>query len=153
MKRWILYALVLAILGIAPTGGMDIGRLSPVQTVWLTEINGQIYMQTDVGEFGVGSNIEEALRDLNKAASSVVFLETADYLIIEKGREELLEQAAGAFRPSCMLCTAKKMPDLEKATDYLRIHEPGITLRQWRAEESPLQELREQEGRFGWNDG
>ena len=153
MRRWIIYAAVIAALGFSPLRGMDISELSPVQTVWLSEEKGQVYLQTDAGDFGVGADIEEALSDLNKSATGVVFLETADYLIIEAGREDLLAQANEVFRPGCMACTAEKKPDLQKATAYLRIHEPSATLRQWCVEKNKLQQLLENNGRFSWRDG
>ena len=152
MRRWIVYAAVLAVLAISPLQGMDIGTLSPARTVWLAEHNGQIYMQTDAGDFGVGADVQGALDDLNASASCQVFLETADYLIIEKGREVLLTQAVAVFRPACRICTADKMPDMESATDFLRVHKPVTTLRQWRVEKNQLQLLQEQNGRFCWDE-
>lgn len=148
MKRWIMYIVLLGMLGVSD--GMDISKLSPVETVWIAEQNGQILIQTDSGDFGVGDGLVSALENLNATASGVVFLETADYLIIEKGSEAQLVQAASVFRPSCMLCVAGKMPDLEAVTTFLRIHEPTVTLRQWNREQNPLPQLEEQDGRFQW---
>ena len=153
MKRWIIYAAVIAVLGFSPHRGVDISKLTPVQTVWLTEQNGVIYLHTDSGDFGAGADIEAALNTLNDSASGIVFLETADYLIIEVGREELLMQVNEIFRPGCMICTAEERPDLKKATAYLEIHAPDITLRQWRVEQKKLQQLQEKDGRLGWSDG
>lgn len=153
MKRWILYAVALAMLGLSPFRGMDIGKLSPVQTVWLTEDKGQICMQTDTGDFGIGADVKEALHNLNKSAAGIVFLETADYLVIEAGREVLLEQAIAVFRPSCRVCAAEQLSDLNQATDFLRTHEPIITLRQWTIEQNKLQQLQEKDGRFSYREG
>lgn len=151
MKRWIIYAAALAMLGISPLQGMDIGQLSPVETVWLTEQDGQVYIQTDGGDFGRGTDVPEALEQMNDSASRIIFLETADYLIIEEGKEELLEQVFKVLRPTCMICKAEQMPDLRAATSYLRVHEPELTLRQWRIERSTLPQLQERDGRFVWH--
>lgn len=146
MKRWIVYLAVLAMLGVAD--GMDISDLCPVETVWVARENGQIHIRTDAGDLGVGEDLRSAVENLNATAAGIAFLETADYLIIETGAEEILLQAGPVLRPSCMLCVAEKMPDLEAATAYLRIHEPVVTLRQWSKEQAPLPQLQEQDGRF-----
>lgn len=153
MKRWIIYAAVLAMLGFSPLRRIDIGNLSPVRTVWITEAQGQVYLQTDAGNFGAGANMEEAIEDLNASAPKTVFLETADYLIVEKGKEKILEQTTGVFHPTCMICVSEKMPDLEGATEFLSTHEPKLTLQKWRIEQVSLQQLYEQDGRFRWEGG
>ena len=153
MKRWILYGAALALLGISPFRGMDIGKLSPVETVWLAHQNGQVLIQTDAGDIGRGATVQEALANLQDSAAGIVFLETADYLIVQTGAQMLLSQEGDVFRPSCMVCLAERMPDLEQATEFLRTHEPGTTFRQWKAERSSLPLLQEKDGRFAWHDG
>ena len=152
MRRWIICAAAAVLLMISPVRGMDISQLSPVQTVWVAVENGQVYLQTDGGEWGSGTDIASALENLNETAAGVVFLETADYLILQKGEEALLEQAPTIFRPSCMVCVADEMPDLEQATAFLRLHEPSITLRQWSVEGNLLQQLTGSDGRFAWDE-
>ena len=152
MRRWILYAAILILLVAAPFQKMNISRLSPVQTVWVAEVNGEILLQTAGGAQGIGADIPAALENLNAGAADIVFLETADYLIIETGTEALLEQASLVFRPSCMVCAAASMPELEQATKFLRIHEPVVTLRQWMVEHNALQQLVAEEGRLIWNE-
>lgn len=150
MKRWTLYAIALTLLGLSPQRGLDIGKLSPVETVWLGAQNGQIVIQTDDGNFGRGPDVQKAMQTLRDSSPAVIFLETADYLIVEQGQESLLEQVYAYFRPSCMICTAANTPDLQKATEFLQIHEPQSNLRQWRMERRQLQQLQEQEGRIQW---
>lgn len=150
MKRWIFYITTVALLAVTPFRGTDIGELAPVEVVWLTEKNGQVYLETDTGDMGWGADVRSALEDMKAAAPGSVFLETADYLIVEQGREVLLEQVYDVLRPSCMVCAAEKMPDMEAAASYLTAHEPQTTLRQRQVEQRSLSMLREQEGRFEW---
>lgn len=153
MKRWLLYGAAIALLGLSPLQGVDLGKLIPVETVWLSEQNGQVYILTDAGDEGVGTDVQTALNNLQDTASGIVFLETADYVIVETGGEELLEQLHSVLRPSSMICTADKQPELEEATEFLGAHEPHLTLRQWRVERSALPQLQGEKGRFHWDDG
>ena len=154
MKYWLLFFslfIATAIFGPASFRGTDIAKLAPVEVVWLSERDGQVSLKTDMGDFGVGEDMQAALEDMKASASGTVFLDTADYLIVEQGREELLEQAYTFLRPSCMICVAEKMPDLEVAAEYLSAHEPELTLREYRVDKGEIPELVEQEGRFAWN--
>ena len=153
MKRCFIYAAALALVIWSPFGGMDIGKLSPVETVWMEQRGDGVYLQTETGEAGCGRNAQEALENVRSGSSGIVFLETADYLILKAGCESLLEQLADVLRPSCMICTANQMPDLQTATAFLSTHEPNLTHRQWQAERCALPHLTEQEGRFTWRDG
>lgn len=150
MKRWFVYFAVLALCGTSSIRRTDIGELSPVEVVWLTDKAGQICLQTDTGDMGVGKDVQEALHNMKATAPGTVFLETADYLIVEQGREALLEQVGDILRPSCKICVARSMPDMEKASKFLIAHEPQVTLRQYQVEKCALPLLREQQGRFEW---
>lgn len=150
MKRWLLYLAVLTILGTSSSRGADIGKLAPVEAVWLTENNGQVYLECDTGDAGRGETMQAALEDMKAAAMGTIFLETADYLIVEQGMEALLEQAYDFLRPSCKICVAQSKPDLQNVAMFLNAHEPQVTLRQYQVEQKKLPTLREEEGRFEW---
>ena len=150
MKRWIFYIAAVALFAATPSRDTDIASLAPVEVVWLTEENGQVYLETDTGDMGWGTDVRSALKDMKAAAPGSVFLETADYLIIEEGREDLLVQLFDVLRPSCKVCVARSMPDLEEAVPFLSAHEPQVTLRQYQVEKKGLPLLGEQEGRFEW---
>lgn len=150
MKRWVVYIVVVLLFVVTPFRGTDIAKLAPVEVVWLTEKGGQVYLETDTGDKGWGADVQSALEDMKAAAPGSIFLETADYLIVERGREVLLEQTYDVLRPSCMVCTAEKMPDMETVAVYLSAHEPQTTLRQWQVEQPSLSVLREQQGRYEW---
>ncbi len=151
MKRWIFYIATVALLAATPFRGTDIASLAPVEVVWLTEMGGQVYLETDTGDVGWGADVRSALENMKAAASGSVFLETADYLIVEQGAEVLFEQVYDILRPSCMVCTAETMPDMEAAAAYLAAHEPKTTLRQRQVDQRNLPVLRERAGRFEWD--
>lgn len=150
MKRWLLYIIALLLCGVSSNCGTDIGELAPVEVVWLSETAGQIYLETDTGDMGHGDTIQAALTDMKAAAPGTIFLETADYLIVEPGNEILLEQLYDILRPSCKVCAAQLMPNMKLVAAFLNAHEPQVTLRQYQVEKCALPILREQEGRAEW---
>ena len=155
MKRWIFYgATVLAVilLSASPFRGTDISKLAPVEVVWMAEDGGQVLLMTDTGDAGRGADVREALADMKAAAKGTIFLDTADYLIVETGAEEFLDQIADVLRPSCMVCQAKQVPDLKEAAEFFSAHEPGVTLRQWQNDRMELPLLKEEERGLLWDE-
>ena len=154
MKHWVLYGvtvLAVILLSASPFRGTDISKLAPVEVVWLAEEDGQVLLVTDTGDWGRGKDVREALSDMKAAAKGTIFLDTADYLIVQKDAEVFLDQIAEILRPSCMLCYAMRMPDLKAAGAFFDAHEPSVTLRQWRNEQTELPLLKE-EGRLMWDE-
>jgi hypothetical protein len=152
MKRWILYIATVALLSTTSFRGTDIAKLAPVEVVWLAEEDGQVLLMTDTEDVGRGAYVQEALAAMKDAALGTVFLDTADYLIVETGAETFLDQIAAVLRPSCMVCRAKQVPDLKKASQFLSAHEPDVTLRQWQNDGGRLPLLQEEERSFVWDE-
>jgi len=151
VKRWIVYLLILAAVsfeGAYSFTGTDVAKLAPVEVVWLEERDGVLYLQTDTKDFGTGTDVQSALADMKASASGTVFLDTADFLLIKEGNESLIEQMYAILRPTCMLCVAAQMPDMEAVAEFLTAHEPNVTLRQFQNGKMTLPILQEIEGRF-----
>ena len=123
-KRTILYLAALALL-LLGSGGTDIGRLRPVEAVWLREENGLLILETDTGDMGWGMTVEDAVKKLKETTPGQIYLDTADYLLLEEGlegeipdlREHLKKRTAMAYGPEPL--------DLEAAVCYLRVHRPS----------------------------
>jgi hypothetical protein len=150
VKRWIFCFAAIILLGASTFRGTDIGKLIPVEAVWLMEQGGQVYLQTDTGDQGRGDSVQMALENMKAASPGVIFLETADYLIVKQGSEAILQQVYDILRPSCKLCAGASMPDMKKAAMYLAYHESPVTLREYQVEEKKLPIIREREGRIEW---
>ena len=154
MKRWVnfLLAIVAVVLfASTPFRGTDIGKLSPVEVIWLSETEGEVYMETDVGDSGKGKSVQMALENMKRSASGTIFLETADYLILNINNEDLIEEVSALLRPSCMVCMASEIPDMEKVAAFLSAHEPELTLRQYQNNQSAIPVLWQKDGRFFWH--
>lgn len=134
MRRWILYFIifiVVAITNVPGFHGTDVGQLLPVEAVRLSSMNGMVILETDTGDSGIGVDVEAAIRDLKATTSGNVFLETADYLIVEPGCEDLMVQIQLHVHPSCDVCAEERKTDLEETVKFLSVHKPGVTLQEW----------------------
>ena len=151
MKKWLIYAVALVavlFLGNSPFRGTDIAKLAPVEVVWMAQIGDMVYLETDTADVGRGIDVASALQDMKAKASGVVFLETANYLIVNQGDESLLDQMHSVLRPSCMICVSDKKPVLEDSAAFLSVHEPDVTLRQLHAASQKLPFLMQEQGRL-----
>lgn len=144
MKQWLWYAgvvLLIAALGGDSSAGKDVGKLQPVQSVYMTCQGKSVVIETDTGDLGKGDTLEAAVEDMKASAVGEVFLETADYLLLSAECVELLPEAMKLLRPSCSVCLADEQPDMQQVGAYLQIHAPRTTLIRYRAGERNLQTL------------
>ena len=151
MKRWLwcIAALVLAVsLGGMPFTGTDIASLQPVEVLRIQMEGQQILVEMDTGDRGSGESLEAAFTDLKKSTPGEVFLETADYLLINDDAKALLEQLGEYLRPACSVCIEDGIAELESVASFLTAHEPGLTLQEYRAGDRALQHLITREGRM-----
>lgn len=136
MKHWVWYLaailLVAAFCGM-PFASTDVAELQPVELIRISQARGRILVETDTGDRGCGSDLAAAFADLKQTASGRVFLETAEYLLISPGMENLLPELTEYLRPACSVCLERGRADLEQATAYLSAHEPELTLLEYRA--------------------
>lgn len=153
MKRWLWICVIIvlaALVASTPFKGRDVAKLIPVEVIWLSESQGDVYLETDTGDSGLGTSVQDALENMKQSVAGTLFLETADYLILNQEDEYLLEQVYPLLRPTCMICTASKTPDMENIAKFLSAHEPDLTLRQYRVREGDLPVLEEKDGRYFW---
>lgn len=151
MKRWLGYLCAMAaVVGLSANGsvGKDIGKLQPVQVVYLSCNGSEVLLQTDTGDWGQGNGVSNALQDMKASSSAEVFLEMADYLLLSPDCEDLLPEMMDLLRPSCALCLTDGQPDMGQVGAYLQSHSPRITMNQYRAGQRQLQMLVTQEGRM-----
>lgn len=151
MRKWIFCALILAavpVLSFGGFGGEDVGKLRPVQVVELRAENGGVQLLTDSNDLGIGEDVAQAINNMNETSPSKVFLDTADYLLVNPGAETWLPQLYQYLRPSCNVCYVTAEVDLKQVGRYLQLHEPKLTLIQYQAGERRLPYLISDEGRM-----
>lgn len=86
--RSVLYLLIIGLSFFAPVTKLDIANLSPVEAVAVYIEQGDVHLKTDEGDIGSGADAIAALQDLKESACSIIYLDTARYLLIGEGAEE-----------------------------------------------------------------
>lgn len=151
MKKWIFCALVLAVIPVLSFGGLggeDIGKLQPVQVVAVSNRGENVQLLTDTADLGCGRNVDQAVANMKETSSYSIFLDTAEYLLVETGAEIWLSQLQEYLRPSCNICLVTGEVDPEQAGAFLQLHEPGFTMTHYEAGEGRLPYLIFEEGRM-----
>ena len=142
--KWIIYLALLLGVTMLPTEGTDVGKLIPVEVIAVSEDRGIITIETDTGDTGQGRSIEDAVYDMEDTASGIIYLDTAEYLILEEGIP------AKAMRPylkgSVRVCAGEGMT-LDGIAEYLSIHKPKRRLDE-DTNVTKTQVITEENGRF-----
>lgn len=130
MKRVFLYILILASLLFVPLERVEIGKLKPVQGVCIYEENGEIILETDTNDRGIGGSVEEALRDMKQKSEGIIYLDTAQYLLVT-GEENQIDALKQHLKGSVRVCKWSGNGDVLHAIRYADAHKIGIKLKDW----------------------
>lgn len=158
MKKGFLWlaAVLLALAGLLPMQTRDVSELLPAQALCIWTEGMQIQVRCDCGAAGSGQTLEDALADMARTAEGILFLDTAEEILLAAGARELTGALARctALRPAARLyLTDEETIDLARAHAFLRAHPGGVTLGAARAAlletgEVSLPRLYGEEGRF-----
>ena len=135
MKKWLIFAAVLttvAILSRRPHPARDVARLEPVQAVYIYQKEKTLCIETDTGASGSGNTLKEAAADLKASASGEIFLDTAEFLLLDPS-VAITADFHTLLRPTCGVTFTIAPPELQAAADYLTVHPPSVTLLELRA--------------------
>ncbi len=127
--RKLLYGVILVALLFAPVQRLDVAKLEPVQTVALYMEEKQLVLETDTGNKGKGKDLTEAINDLEEKTPGVIYLDTAQYLLVTEETEALLYSLDGYLRQSIKVSKWDGKSSVKSAAQYLRIREDLHTLR------------------------
>lgn len=126
--KWLLYLSILFGVWMVPVRGTDVGKLIPVEVIAVSENQGTYIVRTDTGDMGQGRTLPDAFESLKEHASGVIYLDTAEFLMIEAGVQP------DALRPylkdSINVCIAPEEIPLDGIADYLSVHRPDIKLKE-----------------------
>ena len=139
MKRTVIYVLILALLPLAPVKRADVAQLQPVEAIWLYKADGRVVICTDTFDTGEGDTALQAVEQLHRSTPALVYLDTADYLIVAEEARQDAAQLQGVLKTGVGVCLSRSEPDLETVARYLDIHGRLPSLEQWlNGEEPPL---------------
>ena len=137
MRKGLLYIMLLLGALVVPKERVELGKLRPVETLYVYRQEEQLCLQTDLGDTGIGMNVDAAVADLRESSAGVVFLDTAEYLIVESPEEKLIRELGRYVKQSVRLCEGVDRIDPSEATSYLSAHCPDTKLRDWEKGEKP----------------
>ena len=147
MKRIVFYIIVLLMAVLIPEQGMDVGKLLPVELVSVYAEGKRVTIETDTGDSGRGGTIQEAFRNLEETTAAVIYLDTADYLLISDDAQHWLGDLQQYLKPKVYVCSCNVKMDLEEAASFLAIHKPNTVLKEAVQEGVIKQELQTKDGR------
>lgn len=131
MKRIIIYCMILGAVCLIPVQKQDVATLEPIQAVWMSEENGAVVLKTDTDDVGEGENVQEALENMKDKSTGVVYLDTAQYLLVTEKAKHRIPEIAGYLKGSVRVCSWEGKGELVDAARYMQARKLGIRLRKW----------------------
>ena len=134
MKRAYLWAVIAAgllLAGELPMETHDAAELLPAELAIFWTEDGRVCARCDNGTEGSGEDLDAALDDLERAAEGVLFLDTAEHIILLQSTQSLLPAAVRQrqFRPAAKLYLARRDAlDADGCVDFLQAHPGAVTL-------------------------
>ena len=96
--RRLCYLAILVGIFFAPVEKLDIADLEPVQAVAVYMDGDNVVLETDTQDKGRGKSAEEALADMKKNTPTVIYLDTAEYLLVAKNAEDYADTLRGYLK-------------------------------------------------------
>ena len=127
-----MYALILGALVFAPLERVDVANLLPVKGVAVYMDRETVVLETDTENLGKGRNVAEALADLKKTTPAVVYLDTAEFLLVSEPATSQIEDLRGIFKPSVKVCICDAAGQVKDAVEHLDVHGNLTKLRDWK---------------------
>lgn len=119
--RLLLYICILALLPFAPVNRLDVAKLKPVQTVAVSIEEGKVVIETDTKNRGRGRSVREAVENLETNTPGVIYLDTAQYLLITEEAMSQLEELKGYMFPSVRVSLWDGKGSVQTAAKFLDI--------------------------------
>ena len=143
----LLYIGLLLLVCFLPVKGTDVGELIPVEVIAISESDGVVMVRTDTGDQGTGEDLPTAIADLKDSASGVIYLDTAEYVLLEPGMEGFVDTAETYLKGDVKVCTAQEGIALDTIANYLSVHHPGVRLKELQ-EVAEIPCITEEDGRY-----
>lgn len=131
MKRVILYCAITIAVLLVPLKRQDVAELEPIQAVYLNKEDNMLIMQTDTLDRGRGNNAQEALAEMQKQSSGIIYLDTAQYLLVTEDTTEYIIEMIPLLKDSVKVCLWGGEGDLAEGAKYMQAHKIGCRLDKW----------------------
>ena len=130
--RILLYIVIIGLLFMAPLERLDVAKLEPVQTVAVCMAGEQIELETDTGNKGRGSTVSEAVSDLEKQTPGVIYMDTAEYLLLTEDAVQYVQDLRQYLRPRVLVCIWDGKGSVSGAAKYLNVRNDLPQLCDWK---------------------
>ena len=131
MKRIIIYCLLLGAVLAIPVEKLDVGKLEPVQAVWMYTAADKIVLETDTEDRGSGRSVDEALADLENRCKGIIYLDTAQFLLVSENSVDHIPALGHYLKGSVKVCQWEGKGSVADAAKYMAAHENGCKLSTW----------------------
>ena len=121
MKRVLIYILIVAALLLVPLERADVADLRPVQTVALYKTPEGYRIETDTEDAGNGKTVDGAYKDLIDTTPGVIYLDTADYLLVSEAALPALESIDKYLKNGVRVCGVIGEADLKEVSKFLSV--------------------------------
>lgn len=129
--RIVLYVVILAALFLVPLQHIEIANLEPIQAVWMHKENGNVVLETDTEDKGRGVTVADALDDMKRNSTGIIYLDTAQFLFVSEVAHEEIRTVQPYLRKSVRLCRWDGDGNMKLAVEYADSHKIGLKMKDW----------------------
>lgn len=130
--RKLIYLIILGLLVMTPVKRLDIANLQPVQTVAIYTEPGAVVLETDTHSIGRGVSVTEALANLEDNTPGVIYLDTAEYLLVSKDAEGYVDALRKYLKPSVKVGFWEVGEGIDMAAKFLSEEKNLPKLKKWK---------------------
>ena len=130
--KWMLYIMLAALALAVPVRRADVGKLRPVEVIAVGGSEVHCIIRTDKGDRGVGATLEEAAANLRDTAPGLIYLDTAEYLLITGNALHLMPEITKYLKGDISVCLQDGPLDPSLAVNYLAEQTNLPKLRSWK---------------------
>lgn len=137
--RVIIYIVILALTFLAPVERVDVASLLPIESVAVYMEGDTVVLETDTEDTGRGETVSQALQDLKDVTPAVVYLDTAEYLLVSENAVSQVDGLREYLKPSVKVCICDAKGRVKDAAKYLSVHGDTVPLRDWKINEEKIE--------------
>lgn len=130
--RRLIYLLILISLFSTPVEREDVAKLLPIRAVAVYMDGDAVVLETDTEHLGRGSDCLQALENLQATTPAVVYLDTAEFLLISPNATHCTEQLRSFLKPAVKVCVCEAAGKVEYTAEYLDVHGNLPKLKDWK---------------------
>lgn len=131
MRRILLYIIVLASMWYFKPAKTDIGMLRAVELIYVYRENGEIVIETDTEDVGIGGTMKDAIANLKETTAGTIYLDTADYALFHRNALDEVRSLATYIKPKVGICATNGEISVKEAAKYLAAHNPQNQIGKW----------------------